>query len=237
MLMYGVKNGGGTRGFYIRALFVALAGIALLVSWKGLPALAGHAAKPSSVLTGKGTEDALIRKKIDSVGALLHTGDVVFRSGRDATSHMLSQLNPSDKSWSHCGIVIIEHGYPFVYHSIGGEDNPDQKLKRDSARLWFSSKTNSGLGVARYPLSEKGLRRLTETVRRLYSEGRMFDMEFNLKSDDRLYCSEFVYKAFIQATEDSSYLQTISVNGFRYVSIDRIFMNPHARLICRMRYK
>src|ERR1700677_4723688 len=91
---------------------------------------------------------------IDTAVSLLKSGCIVLRTGSGADSYLLAQMNRKDKTYSHCGIVMIEHGYPFVYHSIGGEDNPDERLRRDSASFFFSPLHNEGLAVVRYDYNE-----------------------------------------------------------------------------------
>lgn len=168
---------------------------------------------------------------------MLHTGDLVVRTGADVTSYMFSQMNQTEKTYSHCGIVIIENGYPFVYHSIGGEDNPDQELRRDSAKFWVSPANNLGYGIARFSFFDGQIKALTQVVQRLYREKRKFDMNFDLKTDDRLYCAEFVYKAVNEAMKDSQYLRPITVLGYRFIGVDNLFLNQHAKLIWQVRYK
>lgn len=177
------------------------------------------------------------RKMVDSAVHQLKTGDIVLRTGADITSYMFSQMNQRNKVYSHCGIVIVENGYPFVYHSIGGEDNPNQRLKRDSASFWFSPANNLGIGVARFDTDTPQLTAITSTVRQFYREHRMFDMSFDLASDDRLYCAEFAYKALNQALKDSNFIKPVKVFGHRFVGVDDIFMNGHTRLIWQVRYK
>ena len=41
---------------------------------------------------------------------------------------------------------------------------------------------------------------LINVVQSLYAKGIMFDMQFDLATDDRMYCSEFVYKAVTKAS-------------------------------------
>lgn len=177
------------------------------------------------------------RKMVDSGIHLLRTGDLVLRTGADITSFMFSQMNPREKTYSHCGIVIIEHGYPFIYHSIGGEDNPDQVLKRDSASFWFSPANNLGYGIARYTFDSLQVDALTKTVYRYAREKRKFDMDFDLRTDDRLYCAEFAYKAINQAVKDSGFISPVTLFGYRFVSVDNLFLCTHASLICQVRYK
>ncbi|HRO41900.1 MAG TPA: YiiX/YebB-like N1pC/P60 family cysteine hydrolase [Flavipsychrobacter sp.] len=175
--------------------------------------------------------------KVNSGIRLLHTGDIVLRTGADVTSYMFSQMNEHDKTYSHCGIVIIEKGYPFVYHSIGGEDNPDQILKRDSANFWFSPANNLGYGIVRYNLDSTTLHSLVKITLQFFKEKRRFDMDFDLRTDDKLYCAEFLYKALNEAVADSLFIKPSKMFGYTFVGVDNLFLNSHATFICQVRYK
>lgn len=177
------------------------------------------------------------RKEIDSCIHILHTGDLVLRTGIDASSYVLSRMNLRDKTYSHCGLVVVEHGYPFVYHSIGGEDNPDACLRRDSASFFFSPKNNFGFGIARYDMNAVQVDSMKSVVYRFYKEKKKFDLDFDLKTDDKLYCAEFVYKALNIATKDTAYIKAISFIGHSYVGVDNLFINRHAHMICRVKFK
>ena len=103
---------------------------ALLVLTTSLLALNRYTTKTPAnkeILDAMRERDANLQNHhdVDSAISLLQSGDLVMRRGIDVTSFMLSQMNLKDKTYSHCGIVEIEYGYPFVYHSIGGEDNPN----------------------------------------------------------------------------------------------------------------
>jgi hypothetical protein len=177
------------------------------------------------------------RHAVDSGISLLHSGDIVMRTGIDVSSYLLSQMNQTNKTYSHCGIVMIENGYPFIYHSIGGEDNPNACLRRDSAVFFFSPYNNMGFGIARYDMQPAAIEKLGTISRQFYREKRKFDMDFDLKTDDRLYCAEFVYKAVIAATGDSSYIIPTSVLGYHFVGVDNLFINPHAQVIWQVKFK
>jgi len=176
-------------------------------------------------------------KAIDSAISILRSGDLVLRRGADVTSYMFSHTNQKNKSYSHCGLVMIENGYPFVYHSIGGEDNPNGRLRRDSASFFFSPANNLAFGIARFDMPDSTIERLKQIVREFYNEHRKFDVNFDLKTDDRLYCSEFVYKAVNKACRDTNYIKPVSILGFSYVGIDNLFINPHAKLIWQVKFK
>lgn len=170
-------------------------------------------------------------QQIDSGIRLLKTGDLVLRTGSDAISYMLRQMNQKNKTYSHCGIVVVEHGYPFIYHSIGGEDNPDERLRRDSASFFFSPAHNQRLGIFRLGLSDIQLQRLQALIATYYQAGIRFDMDFDMTTEDKLYCAEFVYKAFTRATGDSLFFPLTPVMGKEYVGVDDLYENRHAQLI------
>ncbi len=166
----------------------------------------------------------------------LESGDVVLRSGIGPDSYILSKLNQKDRTYSHCGIVMIEDGYPFVYHSIGGEDNPDERLRRDSAELFFTPRYCRGLAIVRYDYDSVHVEKLRAVVRSYYSLRPRFDMRFDLATDSALYCSEFVCKAINTSMNDTGYIKTSFAYGRRFVGIDDLFMNPHSRIVWKVAY-
>ena len=177
------------------------------------------------------------RQMIDSAVQLLQYRDLVVRTGSDVTSYMLRQMNQLDKTYSHCGLVQVENGYPFVYHSIGGEDNPDEELRRDSARFFFSPEHNTGFGIMRYKFGQTELSKLSAIVNTYYRQRKKFDMDFDLRTDDRFYCAEFVYKVINQTMADSNYLQSVTFNGFRFVGVDNLFRNEHVNPVWQIEFK
>jgi len=174
---------------------------------------------------------------VDTAVSLLRSGYIVLRTGLGADSYLLAQMNRKDKTYSHCGIVMVEHGYPFVYHSIGGEDNPDERLRRDSAKFFFSPLHNSGIAIVQYDYNESRVSALRRVVSDYYKARPKFDMHFDLKTDDALYCSEFVYKAINKTMKDSGYIRPTTVLGFTFVGIDDLFINSHAHIVWQLRYK
>ncbi len=179
----------------------------------------------------------LNKHSVDTAISMLRQGYIVIRRGLGADSYMLAEMNRRDKTYSHCGIVMIENGYPFVYHSIGGEDNPDERLRRDSANFFFSPERNTHIGVVRYDFDSIAISSLRDIVTDIYKERPKFDLKFDLSTDERLYCSEFVYKAIARATRDTAYIPRSILLGKRIVGIDDLFMNDHATFIWQIKFK
>lgn len=170
---------------------------------------------------------------IGQARALLKDGDLVLRTGNDFISLTLRQFSTRDKTYSHCGLVRITGGRIYVYHAIGGEDNPDARLRRDSFGAFCDPAHNLGFGVFRYRMDSTERKRMDSLVDLYYREQVPFDMKFDLNTDSAFYCAEFVYKVVERATGDPRYLRLSHIGRFRYVAIDDLFLNPHTRPVYR----
>ena len=175
--------------------------------------------------------------EIAIAGKMVKTGDLVTRTGNDFTSQGLRSLNQRDKTYSHCGIASWEKDTLFVYHALGGEFNPDQKIRRDLFVYFAEPYSNNGLGIFRYQLPDREIKNLLDTVRFLYDKGIPFDMAFDLKSDNRMYCAEFVYKSLIYGTEGRIHCATSHIGEFEFVGVDDLFLHPACKKIAAFLYK
>lgn len=177
------------------------------------------------------------QRLIAEAASHLQTGDIALRTGADATSHALRAMNQKSKTFSHCGIVSIENGQPWIYHSIGGEDNPDARIQRETPDRFFSPQTNEGGGICRRPLTETEKAGIIRQAQTWFREGRTFDMNFDLATDTQLYCAEFVYKAFVSAGFPEKNFSKSHTGGFEYVAVDDLYTHPTAKIIWSFRYK
>ncbi len=174
-------------------------------------------------------------QQIDSITSMIHTGDLITRTGNDFTSESLRTLNQHDKTYSHCGIATIEHDSVFIYHALGGEFNPDQKIRRDALKLFAEPYDNRGLGIFRYALSKKEADSVVAVIKKHFNAGVMFDMKFDLQTDDRMYCAEFVCKSYTAAAKLQ--FATSRLKDFVFVGVDDLFMHPKCTEVKRVLYK
>ena len=157
----------------------------------------------------------------------IRQGDLILRTGIDFTSESLRLFSATDKTFSHCGIASIEHDTIFVYHSLGGEWNPDEKLRRDRLELFCDPGENRGFGIFTFNFQPKQLKALDSIVRSWYAEGVTFDMDFDLNTDDRLYCAEFVGKALQRASGGAIKFSTTRINNFEFIAVDNLFLHKN----------
>jgi hypothetical protein len=179
-------------------------------------------------------ETAIYYNRIDSVKPLIQNGDLIFRNGTDEVSRAARSMNRVDTSFSHCGVLLIEHDSIFVYHAIGGHFNPSQKLRRDPLDSFLIPLEADRFALYRYPLSSRENDSLTMIVQSHYARGLKFDMYFNFLSDEQMYCSEFVFKSLNKAMS-GSLMQYIAAREWPYgISPDDIYLYEKSRLIKRV---
>jgi Permuted papain-like amidase enzyme, YaeF/YiiX, C92 family len=165
-------------------------------------------------------------KTIREAEKSIFTGDLVTRTGNDFTSQSLRKLNRRNQTYSHCGIASIENDSLFIYHAMGGEWNPDEKLRRDPFILFAEPYSNQGIGIFHFDLDEVTKNQLNKVVKEYYRQGLMFDMKFDLITDDRMYCAEFIYKSFIKASNNKMAFNKSRLGNFIFMGVDDIFMQP-----------
>lgn len=169
-------------------------------------------------------------QKIDSVKALAQTGDLIVRNGIDEVSAATRKFNRKDTTYSHCGIIQVENDSVFIYHALGGSYNPSQKLMRQVIDSFCNPKDVDQFAIYRYNLSPLQNIQLSEIVHEKYYSRLPFDMFFNYQTDDKMYCSEFVFKCVNSATENFL-TQFHPATQPMYVTVDDLYLNPQTTLI------
>src|SRR5580658_5406725 len=89
-------------GIFLIIFFIA--GISALAVMNGFHSR--HIDTPAACLAEQG-RDSYNQHLVDTAVSLLKSGYIVLRTGSGADSYMLAQMNQKDKTYSHCGIVMI----------------------------------------------------------------------------------------------------------------------------------
>lgn len=167
----------------------------------------------------------------------IRSGDLVTRTGNDFTSQSLRGLNRRNKDWSHCGIASVENDSVFVYHALGGEWNPDEKLRRDPWILFAEPYSNNSAGLFRFALADSTITNLVGTIKEFYRNQLPFDMHFDLATDERMYCAEFIYKSFLIASKYQLRFNRSHINSFEFIGVDDLFLHPLCKKMAEIKYK
>ncbi|HRP90995.1 MAG TPA: YiiX/YebB-like N1pC/P60 family cysteine hydrolase [Edaphocola sp.] len=160
----------------------------------------------------------------DSIPFLLkgiQNGDLALRLGNDITSNMLAALNTKDKRFSHVGICVEEEHRKYIYHIIGGEGNNDDYILKTPLDSFFNAENNLSFGYASTSLSTKEKEVLFQIIKKWQQEKITFDMDFDLQTDNKMYCSEMVAKALDYAVNGLKVPSTDTLNE-KYFAVDNI---------------
>jgi uncharacterized protein YycO len=127
-----------------------------------------------------------------SVGASLHTGDVIFQTSRSSQSIAIQHATGS--VWSHMGMIVLREGRPYVLEAA-------KTVRYTPLADWIARGEHGHFTVKRLRDADKRL--TSAAIERIGHEaqiflGRSYDTTFEW-SDDRLYCSELVWKIYHRA--------------------------------------
>jgi hypothetical protein len=122
----------------------------------------------------------------------LRQGDLIFQTSRSGQSLPIQLATRSP--WSHCGIVYIRNGKPYVYEAAGKVKlSPFQRFIRKGEAGKFEVKR---LKDADSVLTPEALRKMKAAGDAF--DGKPYDSFFGW-ADDRIYCSELMYKIYRNA--------------------------------------
>jgi hypothetical protein len=124
----------------------------------------------------------------------LRDGDLIFHRSQSAQANALERALKSP--YTHMGIIFIEDGKPIVYEAVG-------PVKRTPFDEWTARGRGGSYVVRRLKNANTVL--TTDAVSDLKSEikgydGKAYDLYFEW-SNERIYCSELVWKAYKDALD------------------------------------
>jgi len=116
-------------------------------------------------------------------------GDLIFQTSRSSQSVAIQRATGSP--YSHMGLVLIRDGKPYVFEAIATvRYTPlDRWITRGVGQHFVVKRLRNAGSV----LDAAGISRLRTAA--LHFAGRPYDLTFEW-SDDRIYCSELVWKAY-----------------------------------------
>src|SRR5579859_4590418 len=119
-------------------------------------------------------------------------GDIIFQTSQSSQSLAIQRATGSP--YSHMGIIFFRGGKPYVFEAIA-------TVRYTPLASWIARGKGGHYVVKRLKdaptvLTGDGLSKLRATTHQF--EGRPYDLTFEW-SDDRIYCSELVWKLYDRA--------------------------------------
>src|SRR6185369_15714771 len=132
---------------------------------------------------------ALLAIRLPAQGYDWREGDLIFQTSRSRQSLAIQKATHSQ--WSHMGVVWAVKGKPVVFEAV-------EPVRLTPLPQWIARGEDGHFAVKRLRDAESRLtpetKRKMQTIGRRWL-GRHYDLAFDW-SDDRLYCSELVWKLY-----------------------------------------
>lgn len=183
----------------------------------------------------------------------LKNGDLLLRTGTDFSSEQVKGFSKTEQVYSHGGIAVWDEGNWKVYHVEPDYYHQRDRVRKEPLDSFLNPSHNLGFALARYELQPTEITKLISYLETQYSRKVPFDMNFDLQTDDALYCSEMIQKGLSQATRGRISIQTqpledrskykliqryfkLPVKSFAHrliIPIDQLYLNQHCRVLFR----
>ena len=200
--------------------------------------------------------DSVLQERWKAIHVLkdsIREGDLVLRCGNDYVSESLSDFSQQEKLYSHSGMAIMDDGIMYVYSNMAGDINPDEIMRRDIIDSFITPANNVAIGIYRYDITTSELEKLKRIIHDHYLNKLQFDMNFDLSTNDKMYCAEMIAKAVEEATLKRIVFSKSLINNAlkekylkkllqkriipsanvadkrEYLAIDNLYFNPHCR--------
>ncbi len=205
--------------------------------------------------------DSVVKERwkiIHTIKDSIRDGDLILRCGNDLTSASFRDFSQQEKLYSHSGIALKYDGIMYVYSNMAGDINPNELMRRDEVDSFLTPANNVAVGVYRYDITNEELRKLKAIINDHYVNELGFDMNFNLATDDKMYCAEMIAKTVESATNNriifskslineelkGKYLKKLlerkivpsakMADQKEYYGLDNLYLNPHCREVSKI---
>lgn len=130
-------------------------------------------------------------------------GDIVFRRGIGMASQAVL-LSEKNSMYSHAGLVFIIKHCPYVIHAVPGESGSEAEvMKCEKLTSFLDYHKATRAAIYRCSSNEKHIGAMALKQAKIAFDKRLkFDDAYDLDSDDKLYCTELIWKSYRAAGID-----------------------------------
>jgi hypothetical protein len=135
------------------------------------------------------------------INSEIKDGDIIFRKGRSLVSSIV-MLNDKETDYSHVGICCKTDNEMFVIHAVPGEpdEQGNEKIRCDKLSEFLTPDKASIFAFYRLTCDTSGIAAASAAnAMAYYRAGLPFDKALNFRNDDKLYCTELVWKAYLKS--------------------------------------
>lgn len=173
------------------------------------------------------------------VAAHPRPGDVLFRRGRSILSSAVLAADAEGR-FSHVGIIVTLPDGLGVVHTVPGHADAGGGARGDPISEFLDPDLASAAALYRLIGDDRERSQLVQRAARDFATRAVpFDGDFDLEHQDRLYCTELVWAAFLRAGLDltQGHFDSLDVPFAKgpHLLPSRLETSPHLRLITSTR--
>lgn len=163
----------------------------------------------------------------------INEGDILFRRGSSLTSRAVLLLD-NEGIYSHIGIAVKVNDKMMVAHAIPSDDEHDYVKVEEINEFFKPSNAVQGC-VSRMSLNQSQKIKLNNKALSIVESKIPFDHDYDTASQDKLYCTEYIWEVFKAIDKDISCgkRQFVHVRFTKSEAIlpSHIFKNPHLLIV------
>jgi Permuted papain-like amidase enzyme, YaeF/YiiX, C92 family len=177
----------------------------------------------TDALQGVGAAEAERERAFaDAIATTAQPGDLLFISAGGTWSDLARFLSRREQLYSHVGVIARVAGQLVVIHAGGNPLHSEAGVHADSILFFMATVTRIGL----YRLPERLRGPFLSYVETAKARHLPFDSEFSLKTADRLYCTELIWRGLVQTMRRDPIPEKTWAMGEDYVALDDVTRLP-----------
>jgi len=139
-------------------------------------------------------------------------GDIVLKRGKGIVSKKMISALGEEVPYSHLGIYYQKADTAFLIHSLSGGDNQQDGVQAISINDFVGSAKPDAVLFVRRKASVEMRNKFAEEAFNLAEKKVGFDLDFDMRDSNRIYCTELAYWSFKKAG-DSLEFKTKNIGG------------------------
>jgi hypothetical protein len=149
-------------------------------------------------------------------------GDLVFISAGGTWSELARFLSRRDRRYSHVGVIARGRHGLVVIHAGGNPLQSEAGVHADSIPFFMAAVTRAGV----FRMPERLRPAFLAYVERASARRLPFDTSFSLRTADRLYCTELVWRGLVAALGRDPVTDKPTAMSEAYVALDDVARLP-----------
>jgi hypothetical protein len=200
----------------------------------GAAALLGVAAAFAPIPGGQSEKNASSEATalVEDAARLAKAGDVLFKSDGGLWGRLADSFSRSHPGFGHVGLVAIgADGALSVIHAGGDPISREGRVQETPLEAFLARATIAAL--YRPSLSADEAATSLAFARAAARRAAPFDSDFSLATEDRLYCTELVWRALSAALGRDAIPEKSKRQGLVYVALDDLAASPSLSRVWR----